>query len=268
MLCNQPRSDKQSRLDTRSLFPVEVHEWVSEVSQQSRDLAEHHIWRELQHKEGVVWHRQADPSLQGLSRSIEASNFPVRPPETPTFSHVQSTTAMKGALLNTVGNSPLVTNGVISAEQRVALENEFREMYRLVCALTGKSDAAIDLRVEREKAYIENFHQDYGTALLMTLSGPGPQFIQPANVPTGHDGFFFRQELPRPDDVYQVPPLSLLAMRGKPDDGSYEAGSPQGLWHSSPPKLWNNTPQWDLRVLLIVTSPHSEILPPRPNIQG
>lgn len=42
-------------------------------------------------------------------------------------------------------------------------------MYKLLSLITGDPNVVIDLRIERERGYIENFHQDFGTALLMKL---------------------------------------------------------------------------------------------------
>jgi hypothetical protein len=256
----------RTQRDTQPQLPVEAHECVSETSQRVRILAEGEIWRNFQHKMGVVWHRQADTSLRSLSNAIEASAPRLKHSGNVTFSYVSSSGALEEALKTSVADSQLVRDGIISGEQQTLLENELRAMHRFVSAITGKPDAVIDLRIEREHAYIENFHQDYGTALLMTLWGPGTQFIRPTNVPAEHDGAFFRHQLPSPDEVFEVPCRSLLVMRGKSAAESDEPGTPQALWHSSPPKFWNETPQWDLRVLLIVTSPHSEVLPPRPSL--
>jgi hypothetical protein len=245
-------------------YPPDVHPLVSELFHQERSGAEMQIWRDLQHKEGAVWHRQSDPQLLAISERLAEKSNELRQWQDG-YAGVTEEGKLAEALQRTVRESPLVTRRIISASQADYLEEQYRAMYKLISLITGDPLVAIDLRIERESAFIENFHRDYGTALLMTLKGPGPHFIKPDNVPSEHEEAFFRDELPRVDEIFQVPTLSMLAMRGKPSDT--ELASEQGLWHSSPSKVWSGAVQWDCRVLLIATSPTSTIIPPPPTGQ-
>ena len=256
-------SERTYRLDQAHRFPADVHPLVSELFHSDRTSAEMQIWRDLKGKEGAVWHRQANPELHALSQHLTRISDQLKQRQDG-YSFVSSESSIDEALELTVRQSQFVTEGLLLPEQIGHLESEFRCMYEMMSRMTGEPSAVIDLRVERSRAFIENFHQDFGTALLMTLVGPGPQFIKPDNQPTEPKAAFFREEIPRPDEVFEVPTCSLLAMRGKPDSDHARELSPSGLWHSSPPKVWDGKPQWDTRVLLIVTSPRSEILPPPP----
>ncbi len=247
------------------IYPPSVSSVVSELFQRDTAAAEQLIWRELQNKDGAVWHRQHDRELAGLARSLQEI-LPRLKHGKDNYAAISKVEDAEKALERAVDGSQLVTHDLLSAQHVHLLKNQFREMYRLIHAMTGKPEAIIDLRIETSGAYIENFHQDFGTALLMSLVGPGPHFIHPNNQPQSHDGAFFREDLPHPEQVFEVPPCSMLAMRGRfsPDDTCENPS--QGLWHSSPCKQWNGAIQWDTRVLLIVTSPESAILPPRPSL--
>jgi len=251
------------RLDQAHRFPADVHAVVSELFQSDRASAEIQIWRDLKNKEGAVWHRQSDPELHALSQHLTRLSGQLRHRQD-SYAFVSNDAGADEALKQSVRESQLVTEGLLTPEQTLHLEREFRCMYDLMTRLTGEPTAVIDLRIERTMGFIENFHQDLGTALLMSLVGPGPHFIKPDNQPADHRNAFFREEIPRPNEVFEVPTCSLLAMRGKPESDHAREPSPSGLWHSSPPKVWDGTPQWDTRVLLIVTSPKSEILPAPP----
>ncbi|MEY4700737.1 MAG: hypothetical protein RL326_924 [Pseudomonadota bacterium] len=259
MYSNQLNTQVQS-----TKYPAEVHPLVSELFHTERSSAETQIWRDLQHKEGAVWHRQADPQLLAISERLAQKSNELRHWQDG-YSRVREEVELARALRHTVGESPLVARGIIPPDQAAHLEEQYRAMYKFLSLLTGDPTVVIDLRIEREGGFIENFHRDFGTALLMTVHGPGPHFIQPDNVPSEHEGVFFRDQLPRVNELFEVPTLSLLAMRGKPNDSDVASG--RGLWHSSPSKVWNGAVQWDCRVLLIATSPTSTIIPPPPTGQ-
>jgi hypothetical protein len=244
-------------------YPPEVASFVSELTHTDQDAAEMQIWRDLQSKEGAVWHRQSDPMLRGISERLAERLNELRPRQDG-YVVVSNEAALDQALQRIVRDSQLVRHEIISSDQASYLEQQYRAMYKLLSLITGDPTVVIDLRIERESAYIENYHRDFGTAFLMTLQGPGTHFVKPNNQPSDHDGAFFRHNLPRPDEVFEVPTCSLLAMRGKPTES--EQTTAQGLWHASPCKVWNDTVQWDCRVLLIASSPTSEILPAPPRL--
>ncbi len=258
-------SEYTYRADQTHRFPTDVHPYVSELFQSDRTSAEMRIWRDLKDKEGAVWHRQSDPELRILSKDLMEISDKLKQGQG-CHSFVSSASYVDEALQQTLTRSQLVTERLLSPKQIQYLESELRSMHEMLFRITGEPSAAIDLRIERSNAFIENFHRDYGTSLLMALVGPGPHFIKPDNQPAEHRNAFFRTEIPRLDEVFEVPTCSLLAMRGKPASDHARERSPSGLWHSSPPKVWNDKEQWDTRVLLIVSSPQSEILPAPPII--
>lgn len=256
-------SDKAKLQPQTTRYPTEVASFVSELAHTDQDAAEMQIWRDLQSKEGAVWHRQSDPMLRGISERL-AERLGELHPQKDGYAVVSNEVALDQALQRIVRDSQLVRHEIISSDQATYLEQQYRAMYKLLSLITGDSSVVIDLRIERESAYIENYHRDFGTTFLMTLQGPGTHFIRPDNQPSGHGGWFYRHALLRPDEVFEVPTCSFLAMRGTPTES--ERTSAQGLWHSSPCKVWNDTVQWDCRVLLIASSPISEILPPPPRL--
>jgi len=261
MLSQPAQVGRQSPMYPASTIPV-----VTELFDQNRSAAEANIWRALQTKDGAVWHRQTDRGLADLSERL-GQVAPRLQHEQNVYVAVSRPEQLETALEQTFDTSPLVTQGLLSGDQIRCLKDQYRSMYQLISSMTGKPNVILDLRIEKSEAFIENYHQDFGTALLMSLVGPGPHFIHPDNQPAEHDGAFFREQLRDPHQIFEVPTRSLLAMRGKLDSEEAEHKPPQGLWHSSPPKVWNGVVQWDTRVLLIATSPHSEILPPRPQLE-
>lgn len=260
MLSQPAQVGRQSPIYPASTIPV-----VTELFDQNHSTAEAQIWRELQTKDGAVWHRQTDRGLADLSERLREV-APQLQDWQDGYVLVSRPEQLETALERTVDTSPLVTQGLLSADQIGYLKDQYISMYQLISSMTGRAEVILDLRIEKSHAYIENYHQDFGTALLMSLVGPGPHFIHPDNQPVEHNGAFFREDLRDPDQIFEVPTRSLLAMRGKLDSEEGEHEPPQGLWHSSPPKDRNGVTQWDTRVLLIATSPHSEILPPHPPV--
>jgi len=215
-------------------------------------------WRELGRKEGVVWRRPPTSPFHYVADALR----PVLGQLPPHISVHEFTNRcdVEEGIRSLVQNSPISAH--LTPDQSAILQSELHGMYYMATGMSNCLRCYIDIRIEHKHAIIERYHQDLGTVLLTTLAGPGTHFITHDNMPSRRESSFFREDLRRPEEVYEVPERDVLFMHGIPASGrAPQRGEPNGLWHSSPPKRWHAETQWDSRILIVVTTPESKIVP-------
>lgn len=245
-------------IGTTTLGP-EAAKIVAELSTADKAEAFFSAWQALLSRDGAVWHRGPHSAVAQLSATLEYAAPKLA--DQKSYAMVSDASAALDKARGVVNGSSIRDS--ISTEEKVLLIRELVDMYTMVSTMTGSSKIVLDLRVERERGFIEHYHVDYGTAVLLPLVGPGTHFVSRDNIPPDYDGKFFRNDLPDPKQVFEVPTGSMLFMRGKSDTLSCDR---QGLWHASPPKTWNGRQQWSERVVLIATTPEAEIKKPNQSI--
>lgn len=214
--------------------------------------------------DGVIWHRPSSSALWSacgalakIADTLDENEAFYRAPK-------------RGELDERVAQV-LTACGIrraLSAESPEALAivaEELRSMFAFVSAITDDSNCMIIVRVEKREGTVENYHRDFGTAVINTLVGPGTHYTPASNVPAENDGALWREDLLNPEHVSEVPTGATLIMRGKAPSqmgrNTISALTP-GLWHASPSKSWNEREQWSTRIVLIATSPADTIVKP------
>lgn len=243
---------------SRITYPNRAHEVVAEISDQDQSQAFLAAWRELQSKDGAIWHRPYNSPLHEIAAVLE----PILPqlPQHASFYGFQSLEDQEDGISAIIQNSPMAR--FLDLKQRATLYRELSLLHEMATTISNCDVCYVSLRIEHTKPLIEHFHRDGGTALLTTLIGPGTHFITPDNLPADTDRRFYRDDLPRPDDVHEIAPRDLLFLRGLPDPTRrLRKSEPSGLWHSSPPKYWRDEEQWKSRILIVATTPESRIVP-------
>ena len=243
---------------SRITYPNRAHEVVAEISDQDQSQAFLAAWRELQSKDGAIWHRPYNSPLHEIAAVLE----PILPqlPQHASFYGFQSLKDQEDGISAIIQNSPIAR--FLDLKQRATLYRELSLLQEMATTISNYDVCYVSLRIEHTKPLIEHFHRDGGTALLTTLIGPGTHFITPDNLPADTDRRFYRDDLPRPDDVHEIAPRDLLFLRGLPDPTRrLRKSEPSGLWHSSPPKYWRDEEQWKSRILIVATTPESRIVP-------
>lgn len=236
-----------------SNLPFAAQKIVSEITTPDRDEAFRQGWIDLATTEidGVVWQRPTgvlSPSsnkLMRLSGHLEA----VASKLNESFCKVTDPSRLQAQVKELIEETNLPRWLPPSSEEMLDLfSEEIAAMYAHVSAMSGTMEAALNIRVEQKEGFALQYHRDLGTTLMISLLGPGTLFTSASNIPDNNQRASWPEQLKDPRAVFEVPTLSMLMMRGRSNTGS------GGLWHASPTGFTH-------RVLLIVTTPSSTILP-------
>lgn len=247
--------------------PVSVsNDTVLEVRNEDWLTAGARAWHALHDTkiDGVIWHRPPSSSLWSACAVLSEIAHKLDEKESYCF-------APKNGELNEAVAQLLTASGIRRAlskespEALTILTDELRSMFTFVSALTKDPNCVVSLRVEKRGGTVENFHRDYGIAVINTLVGPGTHFTSVDNIPEKAKGVVWREELLNPEQIVEVPTGATLIMRGRSVPNTEQddvAALTPGLWHASPGKYWNNAEQWPVRIVLIATSPTDQIVTP------